>query len=166
MQNALTLSITINILFILLAGYAIHRKGGLVFLKKKLNLLRGSREQQDYDNYYKTRKSVFEIVPTRTNEILFLGDSITDYCEWQELFGMANIKNRGIDGDTIIGVIDRLDEIVASSPKKIFLMIGINDLELKNSVKQILCNYDRPAIHNHTKIARNKTFYSKCSSSR
>jgi len=71
----------------------------------------------------------------------FLGNSITDYCDWYELFGKLNIKNREIGGD---GVIDRLDEVTSSKPKQIFLMIGINDLGKKRSVNQILTDSSFP----------------------
>ena len=96
-----------------------------------------------YGTYYDAKRSFFESLPNDTNEIIFLGNSITDMCAWNELFGMANIKNRGISGDVINGVIDRLEEVVSSFPKKIFLMIGTNDLARKRSVEQILTDYEK-----------------------
>ena len=68
---------------------------------------------------------------------LFLGDSLTEYGNWRELFPGLDIKNRGIAGDTTDGVLHRLDGITALSPDKIFLMIGINDLLMGRSVKRI-----------------------------
>jgi lysophospholipase L1-like esterase len=56
-----------------------------------------------------------------------LGDSITDEGEWTELLGL-NVKNRGISGDTTERILHRLDIILESKPKQVFLMIGINDL--------------------------------------
>ncbi len=82
-------------------------------------------------------------MPNDTNEIIFLGNSITDGCEWHELFRKSNIKNRGIGRDVISGVIYRLDEVTSSKPKQIFLMIGINDLWQKGSVDQILIDYEK-----------------------
>lgn len=82
-------------------------------------------------------------MPNDTSEIIFLGDSIIDFCNWHELFGKYNIKNRGISGDIINGVIDRLEEIVETKPKKIFLMIGTNDLGKKISVDNILSEYQK-----------------------
>lgn len=80
----------------------------------------GSYTPSIYGTYYDAKRSFFESMPNDTNEIIFLGNSITDMCAWNELFGMANIKNRGISGDVINGVIDRLEEVVSSFPKKIF----------------------------------------------
>jgi len=139
-KRVLLISVIINILFLLFGGYIIHIKGGIDYLKPKFNISDG---QTEWSDYYKAKKSIFEIMPNDTNEIIFLGNSITDYCDWYELFGKSNIKNRGIGGDVINGVIDRLDEVTSSKPKQIFLMIGINDLEKKRSVNQILTDYEK-----------------------
>jgi lysophospholipase L1-like esterase len=81
-------------------------------------------------------------MPNDTNEIVFLGNSITEMCDWNELFNVTNIKNRGISGDIINGVIERIDEVVSSEPKKIFIMIGTNDLGRGKSVNQIITEYE------------------------
>jgi lysophospholipase L1-like esterase len=70
-------------------------------------------------------------MPNDTSEIIFLGDINIDFCNWHELFGKSNFKNRCISGDIINGVINRLEEIVESKPKKVFLMIGTNDLGIR-----------------------------------
>lgn len=81
--------------------------------------------QNEY-NYQK--RSLFEQLPIRGNDIVFLGNSITDGCEWAELFNNRHIKNRGISADRSGWLLDRLDPIVNGHPKKLFLMIGTNDL--------------------------------------
>jgi hypothetical protein len=139
MKKILLFSLLINLLFIFFGGYIVHRKGGIDYLKMKINPPVATKE---YGDYYYEKKSIFEVLPNDTNEIIFLGNSITDHCNWNELFSNSNIKNRGIGGDIINGVIDRIDEVVSSNPKKIFLMIGINDLGRKNSVTQILKDYE------------------------
>jgi hypothetical protein len=136
-NNLLLISIVINLVLLLFGGYIIHKKGGFAYLKRKFIT------QNDYETYYYAKKSIFEIMPNDTSEIIFLGDSIIDFCNWHELFGKYNIKNRGISGDIINGVIDRLEEIVESKPKKIFLMIGTNDLGKKISVDNILSEYEK-----------------------
>ncbi|WP_157961200.1 GDSL-type esterase/lipase family protein [Lutibacter citreus] len=143
MNELFKISIIINILFILFGGYIIHKKGGIDYLKTKFNTLTKTTVEKDYGDFYQIKRSIFKILPNETNEIIFLGNSITTFCAWNELFGKANIKNRGISGDMINGVIDRLNEIVESKPVKIFLMIGINDLGKKRSVNQILADYEK-----------------------
>jgi len=91
--------------------------------------------------YYYHRKEHFESLPDTPDEIIFLGNSITDNCEWAELFGDPDIKNRGIGGDDTDGILERLEEVTRSHPDKIFLMIGTNDLAYGKSVDHVLTNY-------------------------
>ncbi|MEO8399616.1 MAG: GDSL-type esterase/lipase family protein [Ignavibacteriaceae bacterium] len=51
------------------------------------------------------------------------------------------IKNRGLSGDETAGVLDRLDEVLESKPKQIFLMIGVNDLRHGIPTETIIKNY-------------------------
>jgi lysophospholipase L1-like esterase len=136
-------SIVANFLFLLFGGYIIHKRGGLEYLKIKFSAQKEIVTKKDHSTYYYTKKSIFEIMPNDTEEIIFLGNSIINHCDWHELFGKSNIKNRGIKGDLIQSVIDRLKEIVESNPKKIFLMIGTNDLSRSRSVDDILFDYEK-----------------------
>jgi len=83
------------------------------------------------------------LLPDTKNEIIFLGDSITDNCRWSELFQNIRVKNRGIGGDRVKGILQRLPEVVSSSPDKIFLMVGINDLAFGVDVQEIALNYEK-----------------------
>ena len=81
-----------------------------------------------YGTYYDQRELLFESMPTSTSDIIFLGNSITDGGEWSELFQNPHCKNRGISGDIIPGVLNRLETITKGQPAMIFLMIGTNDM--------------------------------------
>jgi lysophospholipase L1-like esterase len=72
--------------------------------------------------------------------VVFVGNSITDGSEWNELFHDLHIKNRGISGDATFGILHRWQQIVKASPKKVFLMIGINDLSRGASVDSVFKN--------------------------
>ena len=74
--------------------------------------------------------------------IVFLGNSITAYCEWAELLGNPQIRNRGIPGDATDGVLERLEPIIQAQPRQIFLMIGINDL-LFHPKERVIENYQK-----------------------
>lgn len=87
-----------------------------------------TQEKREHSTYYYQRATHFEKLPTSSKDIIFLGNSITDGAEWGELFQNKYIKNRGISGDTTWGVYDRLETILKGNPKKIFLLIGINDI--------------------------------------
>ena len=87
-----------------------------------------AQEVYQYNQFYYQRATLFEKLPIDSDDIVFLGNSITNGCEWHELFNNPNIKNRGISSDVSMGVYDRLDPIIKGKPAKIFLMIGINDI--------------------------------------
>ena len=93
--------------------------------------------------YWNNKVSMYKILPNTKGEIIFLGDSITDRCEWSELFSSPFIKNRGLSGDKTDGILDRLTEVTESKPDKIFIMIGVNDLRHNVSIEEIIENYKR-----------------------
>ena len=95
------------------------------------------------DDYWHQRVSLFDKLPVTQEDIVFLGNSITDGGEFQELFGMENVLNRGIRSDRISGVKKRLDQITSGQPKMIFLLIGINDVaDPNNTVASIAAKYE------------------------
>lgn len=93
--------------------------------------------------YWHQRTSLFDILPVGTDDIVFLGNSITDGGEFAELFGMDNVKNRGISSDVVGGVEKRLGQVVSGHPKKIFLLIGINDVSHGLSAERIAAECER-----------------------
>lgn len=73
--------------------------------------------------------------------IVFVGDSITQDFNVYEYFQDHQVYNRGIGGDTSLGLLDRLDESIFDlKPKKVFLQIGTNDLELLDGGVQAIFN--------------------------
>ncbi len=117
----LILSLLANAVGLALAGWAVHRVGGVNFIRSRL---RGGTNTA----HYQARREHFRQLPKQQGSIVFLGDSITQRCEWAELLGNPLVINRGIDGDKTTGVLARLDELIARRPTSIFLMIGVNDL--------------------------------------
>ena len=80
------------------------------------------------DPYYARRVTLFEMLPIGKKDIVFMGNSLTDGCEFNELLGNPNIKNRGIVGDIVQGLIERAEPVIKGQPKKIFIMCGVNDI--------------------------------------
>lgn len=93
--------------------------------------------------YYYHRKEHFEMMPENALQIIFLGNSITDNCEWAELFQNPNIVNRGIGGDDTDGILERISNITNAKPSKVFIMIGTNDLAYGKTVDYVLSNYQK-----------------------
>ena len=114
-------SLILNIVLIIGILLIISKLGGFRYMYFKM-------KNRGVAGVYEHRKNLFQQLPNTSGEIIFLGDSMTEYGEWVEFFGNPNIKNRGIAGDMTDGILDRLDEVTASSPSQLFLMIGVNDL--------------------------------------
>ena len=100
---------------------------------------------QKYSTFYYQRATLFEELPVTSKDIIFLGNSITNGGEWCELFHNKHVKNRGISGDVCMGVYDRLDAILKGKPAKIFLLIGINDVNRGESADTIVQKIGRIA---------------------
>ncbi len=90
--------------------------------------------------YYTDKISQFEILSNKSKTIMMIGDSITDRGLWNELLDRNDIVNRGISGDTSIGLYNRIN-IYNIGLKKVFIMIGINDLLRGQSVDHVYKNY-------------------------
>lgn len=106
-----------------------------------LSMIMTSAPLANADEYWDQRVSLFDTLPIGPQDIVFLGNSITDGGEFSEYFHNQNIKNRGIRSDVIDGVRKRLHQITDGKPSKIFLLIGINDVSHKLSAKKIAEKY-------------------------
>lgn len=91
---------------------------------------------------YQTKANLFAEFP-RDVDIVFLGDSIIEGGNWQDMFPDIVIANRGISGDTTGGVLDRLDGVLNADPEMVVLMAGINDLLNGVSVEEAFSNYSQ-----------------------
>ena len=78
-----------------------------------------------------------------SSKIVFLGDSITFQEDWNVLFGVSDIANAGVSGNTTDDVLARLNMVTNAKPEKIFLMIGINDLLRGKDAPYVFANYQK-----------------------
>lgn len=121
MRRWLVVSLLANALLLAAGTFALQRLGGWQYALQRL--------QHSEAGLYQHRRQLFEQLPTQAGAIIFLGDSQTALCEWRELMGdTLLILNRGIVGDQVDGVTNRLEEILRHQPTKILLLIGVNDL--------------------------------------
>ncbi len=98
-------------------------------------------DSSQYSAYWWHSKDMYDHLPDSKNEVVFLGNSITDGAEWFELLGNKKCRNRGISADVTEGVLLRLDAVTKLQPAKIFIMIGVNDLSRNMTVDEITANY-------------------------
>ena len=105
-----------------------------MFFKKEIDYSKIT----EYDREKKNKKENYRILNKEyalKNQTVLLGDSITDFFNWYELFydfskisGQA-VYNRGISGDTTDRLLERLNENVLNiEPKNVVLLIGTNDI--------------------------------------
>jgi lysophospholipase L1-like esterase len=122
-HGAVTLSLLLNLAGIGLVVRAVYLRGGWGYIKSRING-KPLVDPSDVANYV-NRETLFEELPATEGSIVFLGDSHVQNCEWSEFFPGA--LNRGIGGDTSVGVLKRIHTITRLKPRAIFLMIGGND---------------------------------------
>ncbi|MBI3592608.1 MAG: GDSL family lipase [Nitrospirae bacterium] len=65
--------------------------------------------------------------------IVFIGDSLTEYFDWQKRFPDYNVMNLGIAGETVEGLASRLNRIITSidNPDLVFIMTGTNNIAME-----------------------------------
>lgn len=91
--------------------------------------------------HYPERIAEFKENPLHTNDIVFLGNSLTELGgDWGKRVNNPKVKNRGIAGDTTDGVIARLGELIYFKPEQVFILIGINDLFRDDMTSQKVFN--------------------------
>lgn len=61
-------------------------------------------------------------------DIVFFGDSLTYYGDFSSVFPDKVVCNLGLRGDTIKGMIERVEQIILLAPNTVYIMAGINDI--------------------------------------
>ncbi len=155
-QYLLLFSLILNIIFFVFVLVFVFKKGGLSYLSSKFSWSKTSQlqavsprpqSQEDFLNrYYRVKTESFRQLPNSHQDIVFVGDSLTDYGEWAETLNNSKIRNRGISGDTTEGVLYRINEIIENNPRKIFIMIGTNDLRHTNKSRDLIVNNYRKIL--------------------
>lgn len=106
------------------------------------------------------RYDVFKVLPVTEQSIVFMGNSITNMHDWFEAFDNPNVINRGCSGAVSSELIDNLESVLPGHPKKIFLMIGTNDLGSNglNTAAQVAAKV-RTALNKCKKESPNTELY-------
>jgi len=84
-----------------------------------------------------------EITATIINKkkVIFLGDSVTEQTNWDDLFKKSVVVNTAIGGNYTYKLLHDLDSISFNHTDKVFLMIGVNDLGRGENLDEIMRNY-------------------------
>ena len=97
------------------------------------------------------RRTQFDALGPVRARVVMLGDSITEFGNWDEWFPDVPIANRGIGGEISSQVLARLRSAI-DQPLAVFLLVGTNDLafdvaqpEIARNVAAILEGIERVA---------------------
>ena len=105
-----------------------------------------AKRKEETQTYYDRKVAAFALENANyaKGQIVFIGDSITDYYSLDVYYADLPLKtyDRGIGGDRTDGVYARLKgSLYDLAPAKIVMMIGINDINSGRSNEEILANY-------------------------
>jgi lysophospholipase L1-like esterase len=92
--------------------------------------------------HWQERYAQMKQLPAGKYSVVFLGNSLTELFSLDQYFVDSAYLNAGIVGDFTEGLLQRVDEITALKPKKIFIEIGINDIIEQVPVDEIGSNYE------------------------
>lgn len=123
---------------ILLLSAALVAAGISVMAQVSADSLVSIQRAKHYTELWGQRAALYNELGVQPGDIVMLGNSLTHGGEWNELLGTTNVRNRGINGDIIEGIHDRLDCITDGHPAKIFLMVGTNDVSHNLSADSIV----------------------------
>lgn len=111
---------------------------------------------------YLHKKSIYDEFGRCCYDIVFIGDSITEDANWEDIFPNYRVANRGIGGDTSDGIVERMDSIISTKASKAFIMVGVNDLTKRTSIDVIFNNYQQiiaPLLANDISVYLQSTLY-------
>ncbi len=113
------------------------------------------------------RYDSFKAMSVTSENILFIGNSITDMHCWPEVFVTSNgdylpIVNRGNSGTYSTEQSDNLESYINGKPKKVFMMIGTNDIAtsggLNFSPEQVLAYVKSIVARIHARSPQTKVY--------
>ena len=137
MKKLLYISLVFNALFFGSIAFALLKIGSPRYLFELIK-----NRGNGIVSLKKSKTSHLKTLPIQEGKIVMLGNSITAEGVWHELLQNSDIINRGVIGDGTSDILERLDPIIAAKPRKIFLLIGVNDL-LFTPLSKIEENYEK-----------------------
>lgn len=95
------------------------------------------------DAWNTSRVSVHSILQVDSSDVVFVGTSLTEGFLVSEMFHSLHVKNRGVGGNNSAQILARIGDIAEGKPKKMFLEIGINDIQEAIPDDSVMRNYGR-----------------------
>jgi Lysophospholipase L1 and related esterases len=109
------------------------------------SLLSGSENELiDLWNLQTTNKTDVSSYDPQSRPVIFLGDSLTEGLTMINTFEGFNILNKGVNGNTVEKMFDRLNtDVITYNPKIVFIMAGTNNLWGGDDIDSIIKSYDK-----------------------
>lgn len=105
------------------------------------------------------RFSSMMTTPVAKDNIVFVGNSITNMHPWAEAFSSGNIVGRGTSGAVSREILNNVQSFISGRPEKMFLMIGTNDMADKNAdYNEIIDNIRQFIVHIQKESPRTKIY--------
>ena len=151
---------------LLLASSACKTQKATTFYDARLatQMLRLPSDTTIYFAHYHKRYAQFQTEPAITpDNIVFLGNSLTENAgDWGKRLGWTGTVNRGIIGDEVNGIFDRLHQILPGHPKEIFLLCGVNDISHHLSSQEIASRMERVIDRIQAESPTTKLYLESC----
>lgn len=106
----------------------------------------GQNDSDVFLEYYNSKVELYKAENkslTDPVDIVFLGDSLTDGYDVSRFYPEYKVLNRGISGDTTVGLENRLDvSLYAVQPKVAVMLIGANNMDsMLENYEEILIGF-------------------------
>lgn len=84
---------------------------------------------------------------SEAKNILFVGDSLIEFFDWQEEFPEHRVHNLGIAGETVEGLLSRIRRVTQQYPgmQTVVIMAGINNVAMEDI--DFIASYERVIEH-------------------
>lgn len=140
-RHQLALSVSLNvILLVVLLTAGLLRLGILEDMTWRL----GAATQEEFtpSAWYESVRARWSLSRLDDHDLVLIGDSHVDAPDWDELLG-RDAANRGIGGDTTLGVLHRLSDIRDTGARVAVVLVGYNDLASHRQVEEVAATYEQ-----------------------
>ena len=100
-----------------------------------------SNNKKVFSHYPIFVDKLYHHLAIQKDDIIFIGDSHTAMFNFEDFLPKVQIKNRGIGGDITEKIQKRINYTINGTPDKIFIQVGINDINLNTPVDLIIPHF-------------------------
>jgi lysophospholipase L1-like esterase len=95
------------------------------------------------DQFNLVKTSIYQDLPITSDDIVFVGTSLTEGFPVREFYNDTRFKNRGIQGNESSHIVERIKFILEARPAKVFVEMGVNDILDGVPESKLLSNFQK-----------------------